>query len=395
MTLANHRNARNALRRARGFGLVELMVSLAIGLVLIAALVALFIGTSRNNREMASANSMIENGRFAIQLLENDVMHAGFWGTYVPFFDDVTADTGVPTDTPGAALPDPCLDYAAWTAPHVNDLLGVPVQAYDETQVTGTPVCAGVVSDMSPDSDLLVVRHAELCVPGVAPCDADTNGRLYLQSSLCLTDVQRFVLGQTGVDAFPLRRIDCLTAADKREFVSSMYYVRDFAVTAGDGVPTLVRSSFADVGGTLAHQPPVALVEGIDALRVEFGVDSLSGTGAAVDYTTQTAWVNNLNKVMATNRGDGIPDGVFVRCDSVTPCDGFNLADAAPDLANVTAVRIYVLARSREATPGYVDNKTYQLGSAPALGPYNDGFKRHVYTTTVRLPNVSGRRERP
>ena len=66
---------------SRGFGLVELMVSIVIGLVIIAALVALFVGTSRNNREMATANSMIENGRFAIQLLEGDVVHAGFWGT--------------------------------------------------------------------------------------------------------------------------------------------------------------------------------------------------------------------------------------------------------------------------------------------------------------------------
>jgi type IV pilus assembly protein PilW len=98
---------------------------------------------------------------------------------------------------------------------------------------------------------------------------------------------------------------------------------------------------------------------------------------------------------MAENRGDGIPDGDFVRCDSLTPCEAFDATNAVPDLVNVTAVRIYVLARSREPTPGYVDTKTYTLGSAPAIGPFDDGFKRHVYTTTVRLPNVSGRRERP
>lgn len=74
----------------RGFGLVELMVAMTIALVILAALVALFIGTSRNNREMASANSLIDNGRFAIQLLESDLVHAGFWGTHVPRFDDQT-----------------------------------------------------------------------------------------------------------------------------------------------------------------------------------------------------------------------------------------------------------------------------------------------------------------
>ena len=85
------------------------MISITIGLVIIAALVALFMGTSRNNREMATASSVIENGRFAIQLLESDVVHAGFWGTFVPQFDDQTIDeapdpvavlpTGVPDGT--------------------------------------------------------------------------------------------------------------------------------------------------------------------------------------------------------------------------------------------------------------------------------------------------------
>ena len=64
------------------------------------------------------------------------------------------------------------------------------------------------------------------------------------------------------------------------------------------------------------------------------------------------------------------------------------------DLINTTAVRIWVLARSRDETAGYTDTKEYIL-AGESYGPYNDGFKRHVYTTTVRLPNISGRRERP
>lgn len=390
---------------AAGFGLVELMVSLAIGLVLIAALVALFLGTSRNNREMATANSMIENGRFAIQLLENDIVHAGFWGTYVPLFDDATVE-GVPDDVP-TLVPDPCLDYATpWNANYIESLLGVYVQAYDEAQVAADSVCTtptvalqpdAPVGNMSPDSDLLVVRHADTCVPGTAPCAADTAGNLYIQGSLCTADPFRYVLGRTGTDAFPLTQANCTTLAEKREFVSNLYYVAVLDVD-GDGVeePTLMRSTFTQqAGGTLEHGRPVPLVEGIDAFRVEFGFDGLSGTGDPVDFTADTVWTDPMNKTMAENRGDGIPDGDFVRCDTLTPCEAFDPTNAIPDLVNVTAVRIYVLARSREPTPGYVDTKTYTLGSAPALGPFDDGFKRHVYTTTVRLPNVSGRRERP
>ena len=409
-----------ALRKraaSRGFGLVELMVALAIGLVMIAAMVALFVGTSRNNREMATTTSMIENGRFSIQLLEGDIVHAGFWGTFVPDFDNATF-IDVPADVP-ATVPDPCLAYppAGWNVDYVNGLLGIPVQGYDDVQVADDPVCADVVGDADgipgpdilPNTDMLVVRHAETCVAGVGDCEALTVGKLYLQASLCTEDVAPYVFGREGTAAFDLRRMACSTnpdlAADVRRFVSNIYYVRNYADTPGDGIPTLMRSTFDQHdGATLSHQlagdlsaanDPVELIEGIDGFRVEFGVDDISGTGAAVDYTAETQWVDDENKLMAVNRGDGIPDGAFVRCTDAAPCVGMDLDAATPNLVNVTAVRIYVLARSREPTQGYTDTKEYSLGAGTTLGPFNDGFKRHVYSTTVRLPNISGRRERP
>ncbi len=92
-----------------GFTLVELMIAIAIGLVMLVALLTLFINTSRSNSEMAKTNSLIDNGRFAMQLLESDIVHAGFWGTYLPPFDDLNA-TPATSDIP-SAVPDPCLTY--------------------------------------------------------------------------------------------------------------------------------------------------------------------------------------------------------------------------------------------------------------------------------------------
>ena len=51
--------------------------------------------------------------------------------------------------------------------------------------------------------------------------------------------------------------------------------------------------------------------------------------------------------------------------------------------------------RSYRSYAGYTDSKTYELGlGAPALIP-GGGFKRHAYSTTVRVTNVSSRREVP
>ena len=177
------------------------------------------------------------------------------------------------------------------------------------------------------------------------------------------------------------------TIAERRKFISNIYYIRDYAQTVGDGIPTLMTSQFDLSGGTLAHQAAVPLIEGIEGFHVELGIDSLSDTNAAVNYTAAIDWADPINLTSPKNRGDGVPNGAFVRCTDAAPC-----TDA--QLINVVAVKIYVLARADKVSPGYTDTKTYSLGST-VLGPFNDGFKRHVFSTTVRLINVSNRRETP
>ena len=160
---------RPAAAGERGFSLVELMVSMVIGLLILGAMTALFMNTSTGNREMARANGMIENGRLAIELLESDVVHAGYWGGYMPTFDDQTFETVAPVDEP-TAIPDPCLplhyamDRGASRQPDRRSC-----QAYDARVVTDDALCEDVIDPVPvPDTDILVVRHAELCtVPGV------------------------------------------------------------------------------------------------------------------------------------------------------------------------------------------------------------------------------------
>lgn len=382
--------SRTQLYRAaasRGFSLVELMVSLIIGLLILGALVALFVNSSNSNREMARANNLIENGRLAIELIASDAVHSGYWGGFIPTYDDQTF-AGVPADAP-TAIPDPCLAFATpWTAAHRLNLISVPLQVYDSNAVCGT-----IVVDKQANTDVLVVRHAETCVAGAAGCDAFSANRLYFQGTRCSTDMVPWVLDNSTGTTFPLRQRNCTAQAERRRFISNIYYIRDFAVTAGDGIPTLMRSTFDWNGTALVQQPAVAMVEGIEGFRVELGIDDRSEayagnpTGTPVNYAQAVNWLDPTTRTTPTNRGDGAPDGAFVGCTTAVPC-------TLAQLMNATALKIYVLVRSREPTPGFTDTKTYQLGTT-AMGPYNDGFKRHVYTYTLRLPNISGRRQTP
>jgi len=395
-------------RTQRGFTLVELMISMVLGLFIILALVTMLINVNRNNSELSGVNRLIENGRFALQLLTSDVSHTGYWGGHVPEFDNLTGSTTVaPSDVP-TAVPDPCLAFSAvnWTDQYKKNLVGIAAQGTDIPAVVPsptTPFCSSIVTNPQPSTDVLVIRHSEPCVVGSSTDDcsdtrANPSPHLYFQPSRCSTDASPFIL---NTSTFTVKAGDCAAAAPIRRFASSIYFVRNYANSPGDGIPTLVRARFgvsntAVAGNDPEFLPAQALVEGVEGFRVEYGVDNLSDTGATVDLAALGAPINWLSASVLntpTNRGNGFPDA-YVRCSQATPC-------TADQLVNVTVVKLYVLVRAEKISPGHTDTKKYCLGHdcvadpTAYMGPFNDGFKRHLFTQTVRLTNVATRRETP
>lgn len=66
------------LRRQRGLTLLELMISMAIGLVIVLAVTSLFLNTSQTFRTQDDASRLDEAGRFALDTLTRAVRHAGY-----------------------------------------------------------------------------------------------------------------------------------------------------------------------------------------------------------------------------------------------------------------------------------------------------------------------------
>lgn len=388
------------LKNQMGFSLAELMVATVLSMLVILALTALFMNVNRTNTELAKTSSQIENGRFALQILQENVAHAGFWGEYVPEFDNLTskaAPEGDPLLMPSTprAVPNPCSPYASWTEADMHNLIGIPVQVYRETSPSGAACATDFSSDRKVGTDLLVVRHAETCLAGSGGnCDDVVSGGLYFQASrtynnYCLaplvSELKPFVLSNTATDFSDMKAKDCQTTiVQKRKFMSNIYYIRDYATTQGDGIPTLMQSA---QDGTLSHAEAIPLIEGIEAFHVELGVDNKSDSGGDVNYANSIAWANSSNLTSPTNRGDGVPD-VFISCADASASCG------ALQLANVVSVKLYVLARADSPTTGYTDSKTYTLGTL-SIPAFNDSYKRHVFSTTVRIHNVAGRRLTP
>ena len=357
-----------------GFSLLELMVSITIGIILMTGMVAMFNSSGEARRELEKTGTLIENGRYAINLLYDDVRHAGFYGQYY--------DLG---DAPGADA-DPC--EVANLAQLKTDI-ALPLQGFRAATLTAK---AGIVAASTCDekgvlpatnfvagSDILVIRRTDTAVftgtPTVNAVYAQANARdLNLMLGVSGANVPGTTANNNGTAnllKYPSKTVT--TAADTRRYHVHIYFVapcsygsgvKETCTASDDDVPTLKRLELDVVGGNTAMKI-VPLVEGIELMKVRYGLDTVPTT---VNLTTGLV-------------GDGMPDSYV----------------ATPALAQwpgVASVRIYLLARSTQITADYRDTKQYDLDGVLA-GPYEDKYRRRVYSTEVLPINMAGRREIP
>lgn len=488
----------------RGLSLVELMISITLGLIILASLSTLFVNQTKTRVELDKSNRMIDNGRYAMDLLFNDVQLAGYFGEYVP-------------------------------TPSTCSYVPVGIMGYDtgvSAGISPSPYANIPTASIRSGSDILAIRRVSTGTPTAQ--SAAVAGVQYMQVSLCQYDARSYVISTTPAD-FTLRQKNCSPTsttpyADLRRMQENVYFISP-ENTPGDGIPTLKRLETDPSSGLPAIRP---LVEGIEYMQIEYGVDNnssflitatttnnglvltdlsadpvlsrvkqgmgvydstsapnkkipdgytvnsmtspipspatpgtittLKAGGAGnivagtlvpltIPYLTATVTPNSpvLTSVSADPKlalaregneicGAGIPAGTTiagittttltltknaVQCESnpSTPCplvplnipaivispkaiagdgvaDVFTAAPSNADWSNVVSVKITLLARNTEQSKGYTDTKIYTLGKDVAgnvqtRGPFNDNYKRHVFTQFIRLTNTAGRREVP
>ena len=345
--------------RQFGYTIIEMMIAITISLIILAGLVAVLANNSRTRGEIERANQQTENGRYALQLITDDLHNAGYLAEFNP----------APLATPGTK-PDPC-DI---TLAGLRGALPLAVQGVDNATVI--PSC---VTDVRAGTDILVVRHASTCAVGTAGCDLTVpgDGNVYFQASDCNSPAELasgnpttyFVLDTVAAN-FILHKKDCVTVASQYQYRTDIYFVANND-QGTDGIPTLKRAELGTAAGAVAFSI-VPLVEGIDNLQIEYGLDtSVPTTGSPALYTTN-------------------PDNPALAACAASPTTCWR---------NTVAAKINVLARNTTPTQGYVDGKVYALGlnfdgvtvTPNTVGPFNDAYKRHVYESVVKLNNPAGR----
>lgn len=331
----------------RGVTLVEWMVSLTIGMFLLAGLSLLYVQQSGFQAELEKTARQVENGRYAMQILRQDIELAGYYGEY-------SGALALP-----GAMPQPCATAVA----ELSSALALAVQGVD-APVNSLP-CGIAAANHVDGTDILVLRRADTePVSG-----ALVAGQTYLQTGM-RANALGFVIDQASGTALPtsfdLKRKDGVTPAAVRKFLVHVYYLSPCSVPAngstcsasgtddgGVSVPTLKRMELQVTGGT-AQFTTAALVEGIENLQFDYGVDT---------------------------SGDGSPDTFVTEPTTLG------------DWANVMALRVHLVARNHERSSGYEDTKRYSLGLAGTTTATRDGFRRHAFSQVVRVVNPSARRD--
>lgn len=335
-------------RPAAGFTLVELMVSLTIGLLLTLGLVQVFSTSNESYESLNQAAQQIENGRYAVQTLHNDLQHAGYYGEY--------AFAGAA----GSTLPDPC-EISNLTA--MRDAITFFVQGYDAP--ASSPIACLDSANIVPGTDIVVIRRSSTTTTALG---AMTANEVYMQATADSTNASNPVLNTgSNAAAFTLFRKDGTTPAEIRKFITRIYFVSPCSVPAsgdvcsagadgGRPIPTLKRLEMTVNAATGSRELRIeSIAEGIENLQIDYGVDT---------------------------SGDGVPD-IFITAPA-----------AAADWGSVMSADIYVLARNIKRVVGTADTKTYNLGAAGSVTP-GGNFKRHVFASNVRIVNPASRREEP
>ncbi len=342
-----------AARRSQvGFSLVELMISLVIGLIVLGALVALFVNNSSTRRELDRSADVLENGNYALNLLRDELSLAGFYGTLAT----VSGSTDAPCST---ALAD-------W-----NGSMGLFVRGSNQTD-TPDPFSSCTTNRKS-NTDAVLVQRAATCTTGgtSSDCETLTVGKVYLQVSECgdeYSTTPSVLAAYAATSPFTLRAKNCTTAAPIRSYVRRIFYIN-----------TSNQLMQVDIGNGAVGTPQL-IADGIENMQIEYGIDT-TGDGSPDCFIYNSGVSTDSIACSAT---------VWPPATQNTAPPNPNWQNQGP---NIVGARLHLLGIATQATSGYVNDKTYAMADWVLTTAPGDAYKRRVFTTYINFVNPQGRRQ--
>ena len=252
-------------------GLIELMISLAIGMFLIAGFIGAVATSSANSRSNERTSDLQSNGNAALQLLKREINHAGFRGLTWP--DPTAAGLGTVSGDCAAGF-SVNVRQGIWGSNNANPF-------------TATCLPAGTYQS----GDILVIRRG-----GLTPVTTVAANRLYVRSAYERAEV---FLGATPP-------VFAEVPVEDRPLETLVYYINRYSYSPSENpqIPALYRIA---LGPGPALGAPELVAPGVEAMELQFGrfatdgttqfrnADSVSNTASSTT-TTPTEW-DDVNAV--------------------------------------------------------------------------------------------------
>lgn len=323
-----------SLKQTHGVTLVELMVAIVISSILVLGIAEIFKINKRSSQAQDDSARMQESGRFAFNMLMQDIRRAGYYGGNADT-PNITGTSGIIADT------NTCPNDNTWGRMLQRRIIGMNDDNTGYTCITNY--------NATSSSDILVTRYTDGSNIDDATMDLAANDNAFFIRSSMFEG--RLFIGDQRANA---TNSVAETPNSVKQLSASAFYIGTtgrncrFNDAANNPIPVtaLYRETLAATG--LPIQEEVA--SGIEQFQVQYGVD---------------------------NNTDGSVNQYFDADD----------IDGTPDWSEVVTIRFWILAKAECPTNGYANNKTYTMGDKPYTP--GDSFKRQLYSSTVSLRNGS------
>lgn len=341
---------------ARGFSLIELMIAIAISLLLLAGVISIFVSSKSSYETNERLSRIQENGRFALNAMMTDLRASGFVGcarqpTYlstslnsatslqwdflsgpVAGFEATDTDTWSPAMDANIPSPLSGSDVLVVRVP-VRERVALPLTVNLSGPTANLQVAAGSTNNVAA-GDIAMVYSCEAIsvfqVSGYTSATGVINHAVITQVPGNANNTVNYTYRQAVSYVVPVETVAYFIAPSTR--------VGDVADPAPAGTTSLWRRR--------GQLPVEELVEGIEQIQVQYGVDT---------------------------NGDVI-------------VDEYRTAENVTDWNDVISVSVALLARSLEEYGVDTDQRTYSLLDVTVAAPA-DHRMREVFAATASIRN--------
>lgn len=222
-----------------GLTLIELMISVTLGLMLITAVMGVFLSSNQNYKQDDNLSRMQENGRFIMRRIDEDIAMANYWGGVLNVVD---------------------LDISGVVFPILCGLNTSPAASASPFYVDTNPAnFGGCITNHLPKTPIYVVKRAlgtatTKQIVGEPYIIGDGhNARLRLYNA---SDPASIPVG----------------TEEARSYIVRIYYIKD-RNSNNVQIPTLFMRRLEVVGGAMQLNE-YEIAEGVENLVVDFGIDN-------------------------------------------------------------------------------------------------------------------------